>query len=135
GDWVVTKTRVPEFDYPRGSDNAEVTYQGNSGVGIGSFFRRALFAWQLRDFNLLVTPSLQRESQILFNRNIHTRVRQIAPFLLFDGDPYLVVADGRLVWLYDAYTYSNHFPYSQPVTRAFNYLRNSVKVAVDVSDG
>jgi uncharacterized membrane protein (UPF0182 family) len=135
GDWVVTKTRVPEFDYPRGSENAEVTYEGTSGVGIGSFLRRVLFAWQLNDFNLLVTPALQPDSQILFHRNIHERVRKVAPFLFFDADPYLVISNGRLVWLYDAYTYSAHYPYAQPATRAFNYLRNSVKVTIDAYDG
>ena len=138
GDWVVIKSKVPEFDYPRGSDNAEVTYEGTSGVGIGSFLRRLLFAWQLTDFNLLLTPALQGESQILYHRNIHERVRKVAPFLLYDADPYLVVHDGRLVWIYDAYTASRHYPYAQPVGpggRAFNYLRNSVKVVIDAYDG
>ncbi|MBI3973089.1 MAG: UPF0182 family protein [Chloroflexi bacterium] len=134
-DWVLVKTAVPEFDYPRGSENAETTYKGQSGVGIGSFFRRILFAWHLRDINLLVTPALRGDSHILFHRNIRERVHKVAPFLLYDGDPYLVVADGRLIWLYDAYTSSRHYPYSQPATPAFNYLRNSVKIAVDAYDG
>jgi uncharacterized membrane protein (UPF0182 family) len=135
GDWVLVKSAVPEFDYPRGNDNVETTYQGQSGVAVGSFLRRVLFAWQLRDVNLLFTPALHPDSHILFHRNIHQRVRKVAPFLLYDGDPYLVVADGRLMWLYDAYTHSRHYPYSQPAGRAFNYLRNSVKIAIDAYDG
>src|SRR5207244_1575262 len=84
---------------------------------------------------VLISPALRADSQILFHRNVHERVRKVAPFLLFDGDPYLVVVDGKLVWLYDAYTASNHYPYSQPAAGTFNYLRNSVKVAVDAYDG
>jgi uncharacterized membrane protein (UPF0182 family) len=135
GDWVVVKTKVPEFDYPRGNENVEATYQANSGIGIGTFLRRVLFAWHLNDFNLLLTPAMQNESQILLHRNVHERVRMMAPFLLFDADPYLVVAGGRLVWIYDAYTSTNHYPYAQPATTVFNYLRNSVKITVDAYDG
>jgi uncharacterized protein len=134
-DWVVVKTKVPEFDYPRGSDNVEVIYQGNSGVGIGSFFRRLLFAWEFSDFNLILTPALTPESHVLFHRNISQRVRKVAPFLLYDADPYLVISNGRLVWIYDAYTISAHYPYAQPASPAFNYLRNSVKITIDAYDG
>jgi uncharacterized membrane protein (UPF0182 family) len=133
--WAVVKTRVPEFDYPRGAANAEVTYQGESGVKIGSFFRRVLFAWQLTDFNLLATPALTADSALLFHRDVRERVQRVAPFLMYDGDPYLVVADGRLMWLFDAYTASGQYPYSQPVGRNMNYLRNSVKVTIDAYDG
>ncbi|HET7767448.1 MAG TPA: UPF0182 family protein [Chloroflexota bacterium] len=133
--WVVVKSKVPEFDYPRGSDNAEVTYQGTSGVNIGSLFRRFLFAWQLTDFNLLVTPALTNESSILFHRSVQARIERVAPFLQYDSDPYLVIADGKLVWLQDAYTSSGMYPYSQPFSRGMNYLRNSVKVTVDAYDG
>ncbi|MGH2355381.1 MAG: UPF0182 family protein, partial [Chloroflexota bacterium] len=135
GDWVVVKSDVPEFDYPRGDENVETTYQGEGGVAIGSFLRRVLFAWHFRDLNLLVTPALRPDSHVLFHRNIHERVRKVAPFLLYDADAYLVVADGRLVWLYDAYTYSGHYPYAQPVTPGLNYLRNSVKIAIDAYSG
>ena len=133
--WVVVKTKVPEFDYPRGSDNAEVTYQGTTGVNIGSLFRRFLFAWQLTDFNLLVTPALTGESSILFHRSVQDRIERVAPFLQYDTDPYLVIADGRLVWMQDAYTSSGMYPYSQPFARGLNYIRNSVKATVDAYDG
>ncbi|HEU5315264.1 MAG TPA: UPF0182 family protein [Chloroflexota bacterium] len=133
--WVVVKSTVPEFDYPRGQANAEVTYQGTSGVGLGSFFRRVLFAWQLTDLNLLATNALTKDSAILFHRGVAERVGRVAPFLHYDSDPYLVIADGKLVWLIDAYTASGQYPYSQPVGRNVNYLRNSVKVAVDAYDG
>ena len=98
--WAVVKSKVPEFDYPSGSGNAEVTYQGTSGVNIGSFFRRFLFAWQMTDFNLLVTPALTRDSSILFHRSVQDRIERVAPFLRYDADPYLVIADGRLTGIW-----------------------------------
>jgi uncharacterized membrane protein (UPF0182 family) len=134
-DWVVVRTAVPEFDYPRGADNAESTYQGEGGIAVGGLGRRLLFAWHLADLNLLISPALRAESRLLLHRNVHERVRKVAPFLRFDADPYLVVHEGRLVWLYDAYTHSGHYPYAQPAAPGLNYLRNSVKVALDAYTG
>ncbi len=70
------------------------------------------------------------------NRNIIDRARAIAPFFLYDQDPYLVLAEGRLHWFIDGYTVSSNYPYSQPdsVLRV-NYMRNAVKVVVDAYNG
>jgi uncharacterized membrane protein (UPF0182 family) len=79
------------------------------------------------------------DSRLLMRRNIRARVEAIAPFLLFDDDPYIVVrADGRLSWMMDAFTSATTYPYSrhfQMAGEGFNYLRNSVKAVVDAYDG
>jgi uncharacterized membrane protein (UPF0182 family) len=140
GQYVVVRTRTPEFDYPLGDDNAQTAYQGRSGVELNSPWRRLAYAWQFHDGNLLLNTDLRPDSQILYRRNVRERVNAIAPFLRLDSDPYIVITEGRLVWLIDAYTISNRYPYAQPYRPAetgprFNYVRNSVKVAIDAYDG
>jgi uncharacterized protein len=131
---VIIKGNIEEFDYPMGDSNQMTTYQEESGVSIGSIFRRLIFAMHFSDLNILISGYISPESHILYYRNIHERVRKIAPFLTFDEDPYLVVAEGRLHWIYDAYTTSRAFPYSKPTT-GFNYIRNSVKIVIDAYSG
>ena len=98
--------------------------------------RRTLFAWYFDDLNILLTNYITSESRILFRRNIQNRVRTIAPFLRLDHDPYVVVSDGRLFWMQDAYTTSNWFPYAEPLPGGgANYIRNSVKVVIDAYNG
>jgi len=134
-DYVVVKTRVPEFSYPTTDGNIYTTYNGRGGVGIGSWPRRALFAAAFGTEKLLLSSDIGPESRILYYRTIAERVRTVAPFLVFEEDPYLVVRDdGRLAWIIDAYTTSNRLPYSRPSGR-FNYIRNSVKAVVDAYDG
>jgi len=134
--YVIVKGSVPEFDYPKGKDNVYTTYSGRDGVAVGSVARRSLFAWQFDDPNILLTGYITDQSRILFHRNIQDRVRAIAPFLSLDHDPYMVVSDGRLFWMQDAYTTSSWFPYSQPGTSdGSNYIRNSVKVVIDAYNG
>jgi uncharacterized membrane protein (UPF0182 family) len=99
-----------------------------------------LYAWQFHDLNLLLNSDLRLDSRLLYRRNVRDRVATIAPFLQLDADPYIVVTEGRLVWVLDAYTLTSHYPYAQPYQRArlgqeFNYIRNSVKVTVDAYDG
>ncbi len=134
-DYVIVRTRFPEFSYPRGEENVYATYEGRTGVGIGSLPRRLLFAWRMRDLNILLSDAITPQSVILFHRNVKERVERVAPFLRLDGDPYVVVADGRLYWILDAYTHSSRYPYAQPHRSGFNYLRNSVKAVVDAYDG
>src|ERR1043166_6547578 len=101
-----------------------------------SRLRRAVFAWSFRDVNLLISGNLRAESRILFRRSIVDRISTIAPFLLLDRDPYVVVSGGRLYWIQDAYTTAETFPYSEPMRGfGFNYIRNSVKVVLDAYDG
>jgi uncharacterized protein len=142
--WVVTSTDTNEFDYPIDTgdevQNAETVWEGTTGVGIGNLVTRALFALRFGDFNLLISDQLTDESQVLFDRAITQRVPKIAPFLAYDHDPYLVSADERLLWVWDAYTVTSRYPNAQPqpASGAFpgaNYIRNSVKVVVDAYDG
>jgi uncharacterized membrane protein (UPF0182 family) len=135
-DYVVVKTRVPEFSYPTATGNITTTYAGKGGVPIDSLLKKALFAARFRTEKLLLSSDITTESRILYNRNINERVKAVAPFLRFDGDPYMVVMDnGRLAWIIDAYTYSDRLPYSKPLKGGINYMRNSVKAVVDAYDG
>jgi hypothetical protein len=143
--YVVTGTTTAEFDHPLDTDasgeaGTTTVWSGDTGVGIDNPFVRLLFALRFGDFNLLVSGQLTDESQILFRREINERISEVAPFLAYDVDPYLVAADGRLVWVLDAYTLSNRYPSAQPLPagsrfEGANYLRNSVKVVVDAYTG
>jgi uncharacterized membrane protein (UPF0182 family) len=136
-DYVIVRSNTPEFHYPRGDENESTRYAGRGGVPLDSLWRRLLFALRFRAYQIVLSD-LGEESRILFNRRIVDRVNALAGDLLdFDRDPYLVLADGRLYWLYDAYTTSRRYPYSQPaaVTTGLNYIRNSVKFTIDAYDG
>jgi uncharacterized membrane protein (UPF0182 family) len=134
GDYVIVRTRHPEFHYPRGDDNVETRYDGKGGIRIGSFWRKLLFAAYLGDYQILLSDDITPDSRVIFNRQITDRVQRIAPFLTFDKDPYLVLADGHLYWLYDAYTTTDQYPYASP-SGDVNYIRNSVKVVIDAYHG
>jgi uncharacterized membrane protein (UPF0182 family) len=135
-NYVVVGGGTKEFDYAKGQENVYNVYEGRDGVSLGSLWSRALFAWFFGDFKLLISENVTPASKILFRRLIQDRIQRIAPFLRLDRDPYLVVNDGRLIWLQDAYTISDSLPYSQ-LNRAgsINYIRNSVKIAIDAYDG
>jgi hypothetical protein len=156
---VVVNSKEKEFDYPSGEDNVYTRYAGNGGVELSNFWRKFLFGWKFDGTNFLFSDYPTDKSRILFHRQIKERVKLLAPFLSFDKDPYLVLADGKLFWMIDSYTTSNYYPYSQPfsttetiqykegnstqeLTTEFsdylagiNYIRNSVKVVVDAYDG
>jgi uncharacterized membrane protein (UPF0182 family) len=134
-DYVIVHTNTREFDYPRGDNNEFTQYTGKSGVPLDSLWRKLLFAVRFGSYQILLSDAITPESRILFNRNIRDRVRTIAPFLTFDRDPYLVVADGRLFWLIDAYTTTDQYPYATPAGRNLNYIRNAVKFVVDAYEG
>ncbi|MCJ7482423.1 MAG: UPF0182 family protein, partial [Thermodesulfovibrionales bacterium] len=135
-NYVIVKTKVPEFSYPTSEGNVYTTYEGSGGVRLGSLFKRALFSVKFKTEKILLSSDISGESKILYYRNILDRVRTVAPFLLFDQDPYMIVTkDGRLVWIVDAYTVSSRMPYSKPTERRINYIRNSVKVVIDAYNG
>ncbi len=135
-DYVFTKTRQREFDYPSGEANEYTSYNGKGGVAVGSLARRLLFALHFGSSKILLSGDLTGESRILYNRNIVGRVRKALPFLTLDRDPYLVVAnDGTLKWIQDAYTTTSRYPYSFRAPDNTTYMRNSVKVVVDAYDG
>ncbi len=132
--YVIVNTTEDEFDYPSGDENVYARYQGPAGVPVGGPLRRAAFALRFNSSPILLSSAIGPDSRILFRRALADRVETLAPMLWFDPDPYPVIADGRIVWLQDAYTWSNRFPYSRP-TRGLNYVRNSVKVAIDAYTG
>ncbi|MCL5022562.1 MAG: UPF0182 family protein [Nitrospirae bacterium] len=135
-EYVIVNTKSKEFDYPSGEENVFTEYSGTRGVKIDSFFKKLAFAAYFRSMKLLLSNDVTRESKVLFHRNITERVRMAMPFLMIDSDPYMVIGDdGRLFWILDGYTVSGGFPYSQPVGRRMNYIRNSVKITVDAYDG
>ena len=156
-------TREPEFDYPAGDTNSYNFYTGSGGVPLDNYFKRFSFGWRLGDYQILFSTNPTRNTKILIFRDIKSRVRKILPFLKLDRDPYAFITDdGRIKYVYDAYTYSNRYPYSQPYTETIlnyefgnmeyqhlmpdyeefiynylgvNYLRNAVKVFIDAQDG
>jgi uncharacterized membrane protein (UPF0182 family) len=135
-NYVIVKGGTPEFDYPKGKDNIYVPYNGTGGVPIGGILRRNLFAWHFGDLNLLLSRYITGASRIMIRRDIQEQARAIAPFLRLDHDPYLVISNGKLYWIQDAYTTSDYFPYAQPVQRlSLNYIRNSVKIVIDAYNG
>ncbi|MGC4085825.1 MAG: UPF0182 family protein [Vicinamibacterales bacterium] len=137
---VYVRTNQKEFDYPQGETNSFVTYEGTGGIQMGGFFRRMLIALDRGDLTKVpFSDDITSESRLLMRRNVRDRVTAIAPFLMFDADPYIVVTDeGRLVWMLDGFTTSESFPYSRHYrvgNTRLNYLRNSVKATVDAYDG
>ena len=158
--YVMVDSEIPELDYPSGDENVYTTYDGYSGIYLRNSLTRLLFAWHLKDWQMLFTRNFNDNTRLLYRRPIRDRVQAIAPFLRFDSDPYLVVADlqedtrawgtntkaldttaespaepNYLYWIIDAYTTSDRYPYSDPVDNDFNYIRNSVKVVIDAYNG
>jgi hypothetical protein len=133
-NYVIVNTMEDEFDYPSGDQNVYARYEGEAGVPMKGLLRRVAFALRFNSTPILLSNAITPESRILFHRALPDRVGTVAPMLWFDADPYPVIVEGRIVWVYDAYTWSNHFPYSRP-TRGLNYIRNSVKVTIDAYTG
>lgn len=172
-DPQASQDELKEFDYPiSGKEFAKYAYQGKGGVPISSFMRRVLFALKFKSYNILLSTEIKDSSKILYYRNINdlrdeygriekiSMLKRLAPFLKFDKDPYLVIHNGRLVWMIDAYTVTSRYPYSDKMEDPFkeevatkrgigaarrviggkgrpwgNYIRNSVKIIVDAYDG
>jgi uncharacterized membrane protein (UPF0182 family) len=136
-DYVIVRTNSREFHYPREQGDESTRYSGTGGVPMGSLVRKLLFALRFASYDIVLSDYITPESRILFNRKITDRVRALAGnFLEFDRDPYLVLVDGRLFWLYDAYTVSARYPYStRSINERVNYIRNSVKFVIDAYNG
>ncbi len=136
---VYVDTNQPEFDYPRGDDNAYTTYAGRAGIPMGNAAMRLAAAIDQNDTNVLVSSYFTHNTRLLLHRQIIDRVQRMVPFLTLDPDPYLVIGDhGHLFWMLDAYTMSDRHPYAEPVTmgdQEFNYIRNSVKITIDAYNG
>jgi hypothetical protein len=139
---VIAPNASHELDYASRDQVKLTDYRGDGGVPLGSLFRKLVFSLYFGERNILYTTQTTDDSRLLFRRDIRTRIRALTPELILDPDPYLVVADGRLYWIQDAYTASQWYPYAQPYAghveqfeRPFNYMRDSVKVVVDAYDG
>ncbi|HVE76994.1 MAG TPA: UPF0182 family protein, partial [Actinomycetota bacterium] len=151
-DYSVVNTEQKELDYGRQEGNQFTQYAGDGGVEVSGLLRRLAFAWRFRDFNLLISGLIQEDSRILYYRQIKERLQKAAPFIEFDGDPYPVITEGKIVWMADGYTMSNMYPYSERLNfeertatargagppsliGENNYVRNAVKVSVDAYSG
>jgi uncharacterized membrane protein (UPF0182 family) len=135
-DYVVVNGTTPEFDYPKGTENVYAGYDGGGGVPLWGMLRKIIFAHHFGDMNLLLSNYITDDSRIMIRRNIQELVRTIAPFLSLDRNPYLVISEGRMFWIQDAYTTSEYFPSAQPAPDLnLNYIRNSVKVVIDAYNG
>lgn len=157
-DYVIAGTTQPEVDFPVGTtgENVEFNfYDGTGGIRLGGFFRRAAFALRFGAIDVLLSGRPNDDSRVLLERNIRERLDKVAPFLHADADPYLVLVDGKLLWIVDMYTTTDQYPYSQStlststaftgrldqsggrpgLSNRFNYIRNPVKAIVDAYDG
>lgn len=145
--YLIVDTNQDEVDFPIGESEVERNrYDGEGGVSLGGVFRRAAWALRFGHVDVLISGQLRSDSKVMIERNISSRVAAVAPFLHADADPYLVISDGRLLWVMDLYTISNDYPYSSfadtsrlnrgaGLPSGFNYIRNPVKATVDAFSG
>lgn len=140
---VINSKETAEFDYPiSATQGAEYAYDGKAGVHVG-MLDRLILTFMKRDINIAFSGKFEETSKVIMNRNVIERAKKIMPYLTYDKQPYLVVNNqGRQVWVLDAYTVSNEYPYAQKAMletgstkKEINYIRNSVKVFVDAYDG
>jgi uncharacterized protein len=137
---VYVKTRQKEFNYPQGDSNNLNSYEGSGGIRLGGFLRRTFIALDRGDIaKLPFSDDVTPESRLLMRRTLGERVQELAPFLTYDPDPYVVVGDdGHIYWLMDAYTTADSFPYARRYGlegERINYIRNSVKIVIDAYSG
>ena len=137
--YVVVNSQTQEFDYPSEPQPVYTRYAGKGGIPVASYWRRLAFSWRFGDVNLILKNPMSDKSRLMFRRRIEERIRAIFPFVYYDPDPYLVISDGNLYWMWDAYTVSRRYPYSQPYPIApdaeVNYMRNALKIVIDAYSG
>ncbi len=133
-DYLLVKTKDQEFDYPGPNGDVYTSYTGNGGIPVGSFLNKLAFMMRFGSLKFFTASSITADSRVIIKNSIGDRLIAAAPFLKFDGNPYMVIADGKLYWIADAYTTTSRYPYSQP-DGALNYIRNSVKVVIDAYNG
>ena len=133
--YVFGNTKIPEFDYPKGNENVTTNYKGTGGINIKNGWRKLLLALHFKNTNILFTNYLTPQSKMMMYRSINQRVRMLARFLRFDSSPYIVLSEGKLFWMLDAYTSTDKYPYSNLSPEGYNYIRNSVKITVDAYNG
>jgi uncharacterized membrane protein (UPF0182 family) len=156
--YVVVNTEEEELDYPSGEKNVYIHYPGKGGVQMKNLWRKLVFGWKFGGTRFLLSGYPTQKSRVMFHRDIEERVNILAPFLRFDEDPYIVLANGELYWIIDGYTMSTYYPYSEPFSltekiqrkrtgrrlpfspgrgnlHRINYIRNSVKTVINAFDG
>jgi uncharacterized protein len=134
-DYIIVNTLQKEFNYPSGEQNVFASYKGQGGIPMGGGLMKALWSLRFSSLKILLSSDITPQSRILFDRSIRNRVQKLVPFLKVDTDPYLVLSGGRLFWIVDAYTTSSTYPYSRPIKKGGNYIRNSVTAVVDAYEG
>ncbi|MBN1898809.1 MAG: UPF0182 family protein [Spirochaetes bacterium] len=134
-DYVIVNTKTSEFDYPSGDGNVYTFYKGNGGIKLNSVWKQFLFSVYLGSIKVLFSDFITHSSRVMIRRNIIERVKELAPFLLLDNDPYMVLVKGHLYWIIDAYTFTDQFPYSEKFNDEINYIRNSIKVIINAYTG
>lgn len=132
-DYIITGARTDEFDHPRGGENETYRYTGGAGIKL-SFLNRILYAIEEKEPKILISSLIDSNSKIIRKRNIVDRVRTIAPFLHYDEDPYIVLADNQVYWMMDGYTTTDKYPNARTYG-GINYIRNSVKVTINAYTG
>ena len=141
---VINEKEKVEYDYPLTSTtNSYNTYNGKAGLNL-NFLDRLILGIKENNIKLAFSTETTDESSIITSRNIIKRAKMVMPYLTYDSNPYIVITDeGELVWVLDAYTISNQYPYSQKTnitledgsTKEINYIRNSAKVLINAYDG
>jgi uncharacterized membrane protein (UPF0182 family) len=143
---IVDSSKQQEVDYVTQSDQKGTSYHGTGAVPLNSWIKRAAFALRFGDWNPLISSYVTPGSRIIYNRDVMQRLQTVAPFLTWDSDPYPVLIDGKISFIVDGYTTTNHYPNAQPADTSdvnpgglagknFNYVRNSVKAVVDAYNG
>ncbi len=158
--YAIVNTRIPEFDYPKGRQNIYNHYDGTGGIRLSSPLRRLLYSYEYGSFKIFLSTAITDKSRILVHRDIFDIVERLAPFLRLDPDVVPVIGpDGHLIWMMDAYTTSDSYPYSSEIRGSagffhtgrlirsghrralsswperLNYIRNSVKILIDPKTG
>ncbi|GMU31817.1 MAG: UPF0182 protein [Chthonomonadaceae bacterium] len=137
-DYALVNTKVEEFEYPSEEGDKYTRSTSGRGVPVSGMLSRLAFSLVNADGNLLVSPNITPETRLLYRRNVIQRCQLIYPFLQFDDDPYIVIHEGRIVWILDAYITTGMVPYSARIQGSggpINYIRNSVKVTIDAYTG
>ena len=141
-----------ELDRPLSAEetnasDAKYTFAGYGGPRVDSMLARISYAIKFQSSDILLSDAVRDGSQILYERNPLDRVRKVAPYLTVDSKPYPAIVNNRVLWIVDAYTTSDQFPYAQGSSQdaasaagaqrsnSVNYIRNSVKATVDAYDG
>ncbi|MFW6271444.1 MAG: UPF0182 family protein [Desulfosalsimonas sp.] len=136
-DYAIAPNDAGEMDYPAGDSFAGTDYDGKAGIPVNSLFRKLLFSMYFKDRNIFFTTKTNKDSKVLFRRNITEAINNLTPYFKLDSDPYLVATEDSLLWIQDAYTRSRWYPNAEPYDKekGYNYISSSVKIVIDAYHG